>query len=931
MSQKLPPQINNSDSKAKSKSFLKNLFESAGAATKIVAKQAERTKIASLTLPTAYRALGKDCLQQKRHLDCVTELTAQLGSVLAEIKKLSEAAAAQAVPQSITDKAKAAGKQALDVARTKQLSLKRDSLIANIGKAIYERHAAESGPSELVAPIQKAISRIAELDVEIGQQSQVGKGSALTPKRMLVGVGVIGLLAVFVTMRSLMTTGSTGQLDKVASNEVLGMDTSPPINSDSQSSGNSSSATRSSALPNTSNYGIPPDIANQKQWPDLPLAQVPIRLAQEKTSGGIRALQHVFFSPKGSQLLLLFEKNRKQDVRVWNAKTGEEYSAKSAECDYFSFPAAFSPDEASLSCIDGDFLRMWSLKTSPATLKQSVKLAPASAGPGNFGWNGLQWSTDETLVLRSRPMAGASTYQVYRRNSGRFQPFGAEQKSPGQYKGERVSFGNGFAVSPDGRYSALAVKSEKGLVVQISGCDSGKEIQEIPLPQAGNSFSVCTLPTDIFALEMTEQGQWSDPGSCLEFSPDGQHLLIASQGADKRERISVMKAGDWDKLVSLECDDLQPGRDKRNGYLNELRLCTYSADGRRLAGLATQTTKTSRGESIERIGVVFDLATGKRLSSIDLGKDFDFRGKLRTDRAAKEVIKFSPDGSAIVVAVLGEMENRPTGIKTPWAVGAWELSNGTQRLAITGTTGQRGSGLNLSPDGNILITPGKVTGFDFTAWDVPHFAKLSSDLAQGDKLWAAGTHSEAFKHYCMVLGDNMAWFVEADLPRVTSRCIDTFAERGEVANGRNLVVQAQRSKRSIAPETLKGKTLVDEFLSEEAEARRLKSQQQSDAATKALADVRAKNKRLFVPADQLTKNKFIDKLKSTMDIGRIDNLAVYALFENYSFQDVFGDPDSNVEWVDVQRLISYRCSDGSVQLTVILLEGRTVLQGINQY
>jgi len=174
MSQELPPQINNSDSKAKSKGLMANLSKSAGAAAKFIAMQAERTKLNTMALPAAYRALGKDCLQQKRHLDCVADLVSQLRPVLAEIKQLSELAAIQAAPQSLTDKAKAAGKQAVDLARQKQLSMKRDSLIANIGKAIYEQHSDKSGSVELVGPIQEAISRITEIDMNIGQQSQVG-------------------------------------------------------------------------------------------------------------------------------------------------------------------------------------------------------------------------------------------------------------------------------------------------------------------------------------------------------------------------------------------------------------------------------------------------------------------------------------------------------------------------------------------------------------------------------------------------------------------------------------------------------------------------------------------------------------------------------------------------------------------------------------
>ena len=215
MSRDLPPPINGNETKSDNKGFMAKLSKSAGAATKLVALQGERTKLNTLTLPAAYRALGKDCLQQKRHLDCVPELTSQLRSVLAEIKQLSESATTPDTPQSFTDKAKAAGKQAADFARQKQLGMKRDSIIAGVGKGIYEQQSAASGPIELVAPIQKSLARIAQLDAEIGQQSQIGKGSVLTPKRMLLGVGVV--LIVFMANWLLRSNSSDGRTEQTQS------------------------------------------------------------------------------------------------------------------------------------------------------------------------------------------------------------------------------------------------------------------------------------------------------------------------------------------------------------------------------------------------------------------------------------------------------------------------------------------------------------------------------------------------------------------------------------------------------------------------------------------------------------------------------------------------------------------------------------------
>jgi hypothetical protein len=77
MSQQTPTPIN-PDSKSTTKGFVASLSKSAGAGAKLVGLQKERTKLTTLTLPAAYIALGRDCIQQKRHLDSAKELIEQL-------------------------------------------------------------------------------------------------------------------------------------------------------------------------------------------------------------------------------------------------------------------------------------------------------------------------------------------------------------------------------------------------------------------------------------------------------------------------------------------------------------------------------------------------------------------------------------------------------------------------------------------------------------------------------------------------------------------------------------------------------------------------------------------------------------------------------------------------------------------------------------
>jgi hypothetical protein len=116
----------------------------------------ERTKLDRVTLPAAYRALAKDCLKQKRHLDCAPELVEHLRSVVAELKLLTDSAKSGSPDQIWVNKAKSAASSPND-----KLGVKRDRLLAKIGQAIYGLRGSESGPADVVAPIQDVFTRLA--------------------------------------------------------------------------------------------------------------------------------------------------------------------------------------------------------------------------------------------------------------------------------------------------------------------------------------------------------------------------------------------------------------------------------------------------------------------------------------------------------------------------------------------------------------------------------------------------------------------------------------------------------------------------------------------------------------------------------------------------------------------------------------------------
>jgi type II secretory pathway pseudopilin PulG len=138
----------------------------------------------------------------------------------------------------------------------------------------------------------------------------------------------------------------------------------------------------------------------------------------------------------------------------------------------------------------------------------------------------------------------------------------------------------------------------------------------------------------------------------------------------------------------------------------------------------------------------------------------------------------------------------------------------------------------------------------------------------------------------------------------------------------------QESGMDIEPETTQGKHAVSELLADQKAAKQRAAELAMKVAESQLKELRAKNQSNRVIAATVTKREFVNRLRSTATRGRIE---VSAIFECFAFQDVFGDPDSNVDWGDGKRLYLYRCSDGAVQLEVRVIGSRVFLTGFSEF
>lgn len=187
---------------SKGNSFVENAKIAAKGAAQYAAKQTERTKLTTLTLPPLYQALGRYAYSTPDYRAEFAELFQQLDQVQKDQSDIKGRTPVET--KSFGDKAKAMAGKAMEAAQSQKLSLRQTSLFGSLGKSLYEKHKEQSGQQELIKPIAESLARLATLDSELNALSAPKDGSWLTPKRIVIAIAatsIVVLLSFFMMGR----------------------------------------------------------------------------------------------------------------------------------------------------------------------------------------------------------------------------------------------------------------------------------------------------------------------------------------------------------------------------------------------------------------------------------------------------------------------------------------------------------------------------------------------------------------------------------------------------------------------------------------------------------------------------------------------------------------------------------------------------------
>ena len=472
--------------------------------------------------------------------------------------------------------------------------------------------------------------------------------------------------------------------------------------------------------------------------------------------GGGGWIMSVAFSPDGRTLA----GGDWNELKLWDVETGRLKVTLKGHTDRIE-GVAFSPDGRTLASGSADStVRLWDVATErlkstipgPATQVKSVAYSPDGRTLAIGSWDSGGGNPNDSMRLWD-VATGRLKSTVPGASSGvAFSPDGRTLASMGlgrltlldAHTGQQksifrgiVDFGGGVAFSPDGQTLAGVNYS----MVKLWDVNTGRHKVDLA-GHAGISPNIAFSPdgqtlattdhervrlwdanTGRHKVDLTgHAGAYSYlyNSSTIAFSPDGQTLaglngrmVVLSNVNTGQQKTKLIGHTDQIQSVAFSRD----GQTLATGSLAEVRLwdvntgqqkmilqdpdlngslIAYSSDGRTLA------TRSKDGLTIH----LWNTFTGEPLKVLT--------GHTRYPRS----FTFTPNGRTLVSGTWGELL-------------LWDVAGGQQGSALQTTGGCNASGLDLSPDGNILVS--EWNGTHLALWDVATGKQLVTFSGHGDQ------------------------------------------------------------------------------------------------------------------------------------------------------------------------------------------------------
>jgi hypothetical protein len=189
---------------------IKKQLNIAGEGAKLVAKQAERMKVANFSLPGAYRKLGEEVFKAGTLKDKLGEIFARIQLSIEEQEKLNQSGPAA---EGFAEKMKVAAISAKNMAVSKKIDYDRGGLFSELGRLAYEGHKDVLGHGASIDAVAKEVEKLVSLDEEISNLISAGKGSFLNPKNVAFGlVAIVGFMLFYIGFKMFFGISNNGPL-----------------------------------------------------------------------------------------------------------------------------------------------------------------------------------------------------------------------------------------------------------------------------------------------------------------------------------------------------------------------------------------------------------------------------------------------------------------------------------------------------------------------------------------------------------------------------------------------------------------------------------------------------------------------------------------------------------------------------------------------